>query len=248
MKDTIVLGLDVCHGRTQDPENYPSVVALCAATNEHFTKYVTALRIQSARQEIVQDLASMIQEVMVEYMKQNRKPPKNVLFYRDGVGEGMYERIDVEEVLPLRQEFYAIAQQYKCEAPRMTYVIVQKRHHFRAYAESAPKGNPYPGTLVEDKNVIDVGKPNFYLYSHKALAGTARPTHYQIRDNDLTLSVQQVAEFTYALAHLHQGCTKAVSLPAPVYYADRAAGIASACFCGKVDKLHNSIKNTLFMI
>jgi eukaryotic translation initiation factor 2C len=97
MRDTIVFGLDVCHGRTQDPDNYPSIVALCAATNEHLTKYCVALRAQSARQEIVQDIASMVREVTEEYIKANGKPPSNAIFYRDGVGEGMYETVEVGE-------------------------------------------------------------------------------------------------------------------------------------------------------
>jgi hypothetical protein len=29
---------------------------------------------------------------------------------------------------------------------------------------------------------------------------------------------------TYALAHLHQGCPKTISIPVPVFYADGAAG------------------------
>ena len=40
-------------------------VALCAAINQHYTKYATALRIQSARKEIVEELDSMVAEVLI---------------------------------------------------------------------------------------------------------------------------------------------------------------------------------------
>jgi len=89
---------------------------------------------------------------------------------------------------------------------------------------------------------------NFYLYSHKAIAGTARPTHYQVIHNDHGFTVEQMASFTYALAHLHQGCPKSVSIPAPIFYADRAAYQAQQCYEDKVNKLSPDLKNTLFML
>jgi len=247
LKNLMVLGLDVFHGDTSD-EGRPSVVALCAATNEHYTKYATALRTQSARKEIVVNLDSMIQEVMQEYLLQRKLPPKEIIFFRDGVGEGMYDTVKKEEIEQLMRVMGELSLQYKQEPPKLTFLVVQKRNHLRSLAPDTVKGNPYPGTFIDDKKVIDAGRPNFYLYSHKALAGTARPTHYQVLEDYNKFTVLQLAEFTYALAHLHQGCTKSVSLPAPVFYADRAAGNAGSCYRSQVNSLRNELKKTLFMI
>jgi len=244
----MVLGLDVFHGDTNDHLNRPSVVALCAAVNQHYTKYATALRTQSARQEIVEALDSMVTEVMHEYIARRKTPPKQIIFYRDGVGEGMYELVKEKEIEQLMRAVGEFCAQAKAPQPTLTFVVVQKRNHLRALAKDTYKGNPYPGTIVDDKNVVDLERPNFYLYSHKALAGTARPTHYQVLEDFNKLTIQQLAEFTYALAHLHQGCTKAVSLPAPVFYADRACGMAGSCFRSHVANLAKELKKTLFMI
>jgi len=252
----MVMGLDVCHGKTEE-KSKPSVVALCASINEHYTKYATALRTQfsppdSKNREIVQDLAGMVEEVMREYLKQMQVPPHTLIFYRDGVGESMYGMVQAEEKKQLMDVMRNISQKYGQSPPRLIFLIAQKRHHLRSFAQATPKGNPWPGTFIDDPDVVDHGRPNFYLYSHKALAGTARPTHYQVLLDDPKepphFSVHQLAEFTYALAHLHQGCTKAVSIPAPVFYADRAAYIAATCYRAQIDQMRDELKATLFMI
>jgi len=93
--------------------------------------------------------------------------------------------------------------------------------------------------------VTDKDTQNFYLYSHKALAGTARPTHYQVLTDEIGI-FSRLPKLTYALAHLHQGCTKSVSLPAPVFFADKAAGRAHDYYNGLQGR--DPIKKGLFMI
>jgi eukaryotic translation initiation factor 2C len=86
-----------------------------------------------------------------------------------------------EELSKLKAILLKIAKGYNKGTPKLTLLVAQKRNHLRCYAPDTPKGNPDPGTLISDPRVIDQGDSNFYLYSHKALAGTARPTHYQVR-------------------------------------------------------------------
>lgn len=54
--------------------------------------------------------------------------------------------------------------------PRLTYVIVQKRHHFRSIVvdENGNTFNPPPGSVING-DVTDKDTRNFYLYSHHAL-------------------------------------------------------------------------------
>jgi len=258
--EVLVLGLDVFHGNTKNPDNLPSVVALCASKTQHFNKYTTSLRRQNARQELVvveekdstksvgqvDNLSPMLEEVLAG----RAKLPSTVIFYRDGVGEGMYDRVVDSEIFKLQSKLNEIYTAKKQQAPRLTYIVVQKRHHFRSQCTDASSrdSNPPPGTLVDDLMIVDEGQDNFYLYSHKALAGTARPTHYQLLINENNFSKDQLAHFTYALCHLHQGCTKTVSIPAPVYYADLACGLAGACFRDEVEKINARLRQTLYMI
>jgi eukaryotic translation initiation factor 2C len=246
--DLLVIGADVYHGETQD-KTKPSIAAMCASRDKHFNKYYTTVRLQAPSKELLvgdgkDNMTSMVEEIL----RETKRTPRNLLFYRDGVGEGMYDQVADQELKQLRAKVTEIYAMKKQEPPKITFVIVQKRNHLRAVDEQSFDRNPPPGTYVDDVTVIDDGADNFYMYSHLALAGTARPTHYQIQLNEIGFVKRQLAEFTFALAHLHQGCTKSVSLPACVYYADLACYIAGTSFRDKADQIKPIIKNTAFFV
>jgi eukaryotic translation initiation factor 2C len=109
--------------------------------------------------------------------------PENILVYRDGVSESQYQTVLNEEVPLLRrayQDMYPAADRGK-ELPRLTLVVVGKRHHTRFYAsregDADQSSNPRPGTVV-DRSVTEVRNWDFFLQSHAAIQGTARPAHY----------------------------------------------------------------------
>jgi eukaryotic translation initiation factor 2C len=232
LEDVCVMGLDVAHGGVTDSGSVASgssteqsVVALLASVNVNFTKYATVIRHQKKRQELVQDIGGMAVEVLASYKKKNKKLPQRIIFYRDGVGEGMYNRVKQEEVAQLTK---ALADLYKKELltpPSLIFIIVQKRISFRGFIKDAEGNifNPYSGTMIS-KVVVDKDKPNFYLFSHNANQGVAKPTHYIVLANDTKMDVSKLGRFTYCLCFLHQGCSKAISTPAPVFYADKACG------------------------
>jgi len=232
-----IFGMDVCHGSQE------STAALVMSRNDSFNQYYTVTKKQKkARREIVDDIKAMMVDCLKAKLAETKKLPSYILFYRDGVGEGMYDQVlsyEASEITKAFTEVYTNTNQL----PKLTIIVVQKRHHLRA--QKLDDGtNPYPGTLI-DSAVIDKDTKNFYLYSHKALAGTARPTHYQVLIDEINI-FSRLPKITYALAHLHQGCTKSVSLPAPVFYADKAAGRAHEYYAGGTAQ--ERIKKGLFMI
>jgi len=219
-----IFGVDVCHGNTQD--SIPSVVALCSSYTSDFTKFYTSLSYQSPRQEIIEDLGDTFQRGLEVFQQRNGFLPKYILFYRDGVGEGMYDEVCAKEITSISEILHIL---YKT-LPKLTFVVVQKRNHFRSVIEKDGESyNPPVGTVVE-KIVVDKDNKNFYLYSHKALQGTARPTHYQIIRDDIQFDIRKFADFTYGLCHLHQACTRSVSIPPVIFCADKACGKANACY------------------
>lgn len=69
------------------------------------------------------------------------------------------------------------------EMPKLTVVVVGKRHHVRFFPTSAQNadksGNCRAGTVVD----TDISHPvefDFYLQSHGGLLGTSRPAHYSV--------------------------------------------------------------------
>eukprot|EP01119_Soliformovum_irregulare_P018023 TRINITY_DN5459_c0_g1_i2.p1 TRINITY_DN5459_c0_g1~~TRINITY_DN5459_c0_g1_i2.p1 ORF type:complete len:834 (-),score=300.37 TRINITY_DN5459_c0_g1_i2:9-2510(-) len=212
-----IFGMDVCHG------NDKSTASLVMSRNKNFVEYCHTSRDQKARQEIVPALKEMATELFKRGFSSPQALPPKILIYRDGVGEGMYDevrRVEMKEMEEVILEMYP-----KGRSPKVTWVIVQKRNHLRCTE------NPPPGTLL-DADVVDKGTHNFYLYSHFALQGTARPTHYQVLQDQIGLG-RKLPELTYALCHMHMGCNKSVSMPAPVFYADAACGRAHLYYDGK---------------
>jgi len=231
------MGLDVCHGSigegsSSGGESVQSVVAMCTSMNFNLTKYYTAIRNQKARQELVVDIYHMVIESLKQYFIINKGYlPSHILFYRDGVGEGMYEQVlsvEVAEIISAFTDFYS---EQKKSRPKLTVVVVQKRNHLRTgVKEDKFMYNPPAGTLI-NSDIVDTEKDNFYLYSHFALQGTARPTHYQVLLDECGFK-GNIVNFTFGLTHLHQGCPKSISIPSPVFYADKSCGRVSQYYCG----------------
>ena len=88
----------------------------------------------------------------------NNQIPEKVLFYRDGVSEGQFDIVLREEVPQILRAFEKFKPGSK---PKLTVVIVGKRHHTRFYpAEEKAADRNYncrPGTVV-DRSVTAVSR------------------------------------------------------------------------------------------
>ncbi|KGM92618.1 uncharacterized protein PADG_11068 [Paracoccidioides brasiliensis Pb18] len=98
------------------------------------------------------------------------KTSSYILVYRDGVSEGQ-DQVVLNNELPLLQNI----------------IIVVKRYNARFFlselGDADHSFNPRNGTVV-DRGVTDVRNWDFFLESHTALQGTARPGRYYIVNND----------------------------------------------------------------
>jgi len=148
--NTILFGLDVTHPSAGSVRNAPSVAAITATVDEYFAQWPADLWCQASKQEIVLGLKERVKERLKLWQSRNggRLPTKAVVF-RDGVSEGQFQQIlDHEE--KLFQE--AFKEMYGNQPkPRITYMIVGKRHHTRFYpdADTGDKdGNCQPGRLL----------------------------------------------------------------------------------------------------
>ena len=56
----------------------------------HPSRYAAAVRVQQHRQEVINDLSSMVKELLMGFYKSTRFKPNRIVFYRDGVSEGQF--------------------------------------------------------------------------------------------------------------------------------------------------------------
>ena len=78
-----------------------------------------------------------------------------------------------------------------------------------------------------DERITQDSNWDFFLQSHTAITGTARPAHYFVLLEEIftALSPDPVAaleRITYNMCYLYGKATTSVSIPPPVYYADKA--------------------------
>lgn len=112
-----------------------------------------------------------------------------------------------------------------------TVIVAEKRHHIRLFPPGGPaadkNGNPVPGTLV-DRDVTHPFEYDFYLNSHSAIQGTARPTHYHVLHDEAKVDPNKLVSMVYDHSYQYMRATTPVSLHPAVYYAHLASNRARA--------------------
>ncbi|KAJ7172992.1 argonaute-like protein [Mycena crocata] len=233
---TVVMGADVMHpgaGTT----GRPSFAAVVSSVDSHAAKYVATQSVQTSRQELITDLQAMTKLLLGKYMsyreaiekvKPSNKAPKRLIFYRDGVSEGQFQQV-LDQELPLIK---AACQELGIN-PRITLVIVGKRHHVRLFPKNdgdADRSGNCPAGTVVDQTIGHPTEFDFYLQSHGGLLGTSRPGHYSVLYDENHLTADTMQALSFALCHVYAGSTRSVSIPAPVYYADTVCARAKIHF------------------
>ncbi|KAI1273975.1 putative RNA interference and gene silencing protein [Xylaria sp. FL0933] len=234
-KKTMVVGIDVTHPSPGSSSNAPSVAGVVASTDEWLGQWPADMRIQRARQEMVDDLDIMVKSRLLLWKEKNKNLPENILVYRDGVSEGEYSIVLDQELPALRRACEAVypPSDIRAGKPRITIIIVGKRHNTRFYptkTEDADRGgNPKNGTVV-DRGVTEARNWDFFLQAHSAIQGTARPAHYYVVYDQIFRHMKVPAQFstaadtledlTHNMCYLFGRATKAVSICPPAYYAD----------------------------
>ena len=95
-------------------------------------------------------------------------------------------------------------------------IVASKRHHIRFFPkERSPAAdknmNPCPGVLVE-KDVTHPFEYDFYLNSHSAIQGTARPTHYHVLMDEANIPPNELQNMIYEHCYQYMRSTTPVSL------------------------------------
>ncbi|XWS52934.1 hypothetical protein CRYUN_Cryun11dG0115100 [Craigia yunnanensis] len=204
---TIIFGADVTH--PQPGEDSTSSIAAVVASMDwpEVTKYRGVVSAQPHREEIIQDLyktvqdpqkgvvhSGMIRELLVAFFKSTGQKPYRIIFYRDGVSEGQFSQVLLYEMDAIRKACASLQEGYM---PRVTFVVVQKRHHTRLFptdrSQTDRSGNIQAGTVV-DTSICHPTEFDFYLNSHAGIQGTSKPSHYHVLydENNFTADILQV--------------------------------------------------------
>jgi len=228
---TMVIGADISHpppasqGAPAD-EQKSSTAAITVSMDRFATRYASAVNTNGFRVEMMQTdnwsrlLAPLLQEWKTRVG--GGSLPRNIIYFRDGVSEGQFSSVINQEVFDIKALLHKNDPSNKVE---IVVIVASKRHHIRFFPKDNNKDrndNPLPGTLVETA-VTHPYENDFFLCSHSAIKGTARPTHYHVLMNEPKLPNEQLQTMIYEHCYQYIRSTTPVSLFPAVYYADIAA-------------------------
>lgn len=225
--NTMVVGADVSHPAPgAGSSEAASFAAITMSADPRFVRYWAEVQTNGNRVEMVttsniDDHFGAMAKVWIQRIGKGLAPDR-VLYIRDGVSEGQYAAVLEEEVNDMKECFKKLG----CKViPKFTVVIAGKRHHIRFFPDPGKgdrNNNPLPGTLVES-GCTHPFEFDFYLCSHVAIKGTARPIHYQCILNEGNWLAAELQQFIFEHSYHYVRSTTPVSLHPAVYYAHLAA-------------------------
>ncbi|CAG0885094.1 unnamed protein product [Darwinula stevensoni] len=221
----MVIGADVTHPAPGQRDVKPSIAAVLGSLDVNATLYSQVIQVQPPTTETIDNFKDIVKKLLLSFYSFNRKQkPRRIIYFRDGVSEGQFEMVMMIEMYRIQQACKELESGYE---PKMTMVVVQKRHHTRFFPENPKDGtgkmkNVPPGTVVDDI-ITHPTEFDYYLCSHEGIQGTSKPTHYHVLYDDNNFSSDEIQKLSYFLCHTYARCTRSVSYPTPVYYAHLAA-------------------------
>jgi eukaryotic translation initiation factor 2C len=123
--------------------------------------------------------------------------PTHILFYRDGVSESQYGMVLDEELPQISAALAEMKVKFNRKFPKIKYtpkvtlLVVGKRHHARFFRDATSPANIKAGLIV-DHTVTTPDRYSFYLQSHDSPIGTTRSGHYVVIENESTYTTDQI--------------------------------------------------------
>ncbi|KAJ3195280.1 hypothetical protein HK101_000617 [Irineochytrium annulatum] len=231
---TMIMGADVTHP-PPGADGGVSIAAVVASLDSRFCEYRAAIRVQPPRTEIIKSLGDVSIELMNLFRaRANNRFPQRVLFFRDGVSEGQFGEVALQEVQSLKKAFRDLG----ANDIKLTFLVVNKRHGARFFAKDGrdadKKGNVLAGTVV-DSGITHPFEFDFYLNSHQGLQGTSRSAHYHVLYDENNFTADSLQEITYKMCYLYARASRSVSIVPPAYYAHLVAARARCYRVGGVN-------------
>lgn len=215
-EDTLIIGADVYHSKGKE-----SVTAVIGTLNSDYSRFCSLSNVQAKRgQEIMDNVAEMVLEVVNCYVDKTKRPPAKILFYRDGVGDTMMELVTKYELTKIKD---MLTEKFGKLCPKITFIIVTKRISDKSLA-ICPDGsvaNPPSGTILSSG--IIKKDMEFFMVAQNVTEGTATPTRYQVLLNECGYSSDELHQITFFQAFNYYGWSGAVKVPAVCQYAHKLA-------------------------
>jgi eukaryotic translation initiation factor 2C len=134
--------------------------------------------------EIIKELDKMVIDLLQAFARNcGNQLPNRIVFYRDGVDDGQFQKVLDNEVNKVKDAcrgkyylyekinyaFLFLAVYGNKQLPRLTFIVVKKRHHSRFFAYDGRATNNIEAGTVIDQDITHPSQFDFYLCSQGSL-------------------------------------------------------------------------------
>uniref|UniRef100_A0A0N4ZSQ5 PAZ domain-containing protein n=1 Tax=Parastrongyloides trichosuri TaxID=131310 RepID=A0A0N4ZSQ5_PARTI len=220
----IVIGINIGFPFTHSHDR-PAIASAVGYINSNPHRYCATARFQKPSYKNVCGLSGIIEEILKElifkYHDQDLiEKPKKIIVFRNDLKSKYSKEVCDQEVYDIYEACRSVDNDFE---PTVTYISAQKLHHIKLFPTNSDDvvgstGNVKPGVVVQ-RTITEKNEQDFYICSHIGIQGTSRPGYYKVLKNDSNYSLEQIELATHQLCYNYVRCSKAVSLPAPILYA-----------------------------
>ncbi|RMZ90499.1 hypothetical protein DV736_g2285, partial [Chaetothyriales sp. CBS 134916] len=228
------MGADVIHPPAGAMIGAPSCAALVASVTPEPAQFPGHIELQhnsdptKKSEEMILNLDVMAaSRLRLWKTKNNNRLPELIIMYRDGVSDGQFQQSLEKELPLLRKACETVYGESHQRRPRIIWQVCKKDHPARFYA---PKNNPSNGFdqhrnpspgLVVDTSVVTRDLCDWYAVPHKAIQGTAKPTHHYLLHSDVDCTSDSIQGLTHYMSFIFSRSVTSISNPSPARLADR---------------------------
>ncbi|XP_059608225.1 protein aubergine-like [Phlebotomus argentipes] len=215
----MTVGFDVTYDVRDKRKSYGALVATMDL--RQCNSYFSTVSQHTHGEEMSNFLVVNMMKALKQYQHIHQDPPKRIIFYRDGVGDGDVTHVMDHEVRRLSLDLKTM---FGESAPKLTFIIVTKRINTRLFTKDMRDfvTNAPPGTVVDDV-ITQPERYDFFIVSQCTKEGTIAPTSYNVVFDESGFSPDKIQIWTYKMTHLYYNWSGNVKVPAVCQYAQKLA-------------------------
>ena len=208
-RDLMIIGVDSSHVKGKG-----TGVAMVATINKTFTDFFNKEEIipEKNKSQLQYSISTFIKQAIVAYNKRNKKNPKNIIIYRQGVSYHQKEFLKVE--------ISEIEQECKNNNISFYYILVNTKTTFKFFEKAGNNYiNPDSGLLVIDE-ITNKNFFEFYIQPQQVTEGSATPSCFHVAYGNLDFP-EIIPKFTFDLCHIYSNWQGTVRIPNVIKAAEK---------------------------
>lgn len=225
-KDTMIIGYSCSRSQLN---KFNSVSSISASYDRSLSKFMYFSKISDYTGKVCNVIGELFEKVLQNYKELNKKYPKKIIIYREGVSM-------VQRKFILEMEFDPIWIFCNSKDIKITFIFVNSLCDMRLYTEISNKkdqegidiydltidsfksntiANVIPGTICDDI-VTNEKEWDFYMTSCYTRQGTSNPTHYVVYYDDSEIRPVLLYKLTFDLCFMYYNNQKCIRIPGPL--------------------------------